>query len=249
MKNVHLKIAAAFLATVAFSGVAHAQIVGESSDTSNIAVGTSGAFGPHQPNRPGIGFPSSPFGSAIVDVQTLQTYVPADTNGVSEFTPSNIPHGDLGYFNLSRVGANEVWFGEWTSDGNVGSGDQTVYFVGRDQSAAPTVATTATYDVKGINDYQTNGALLTGTLTANFNGSGGGTVGGSLTGHQTVSLSNVGISGATFSTANGGAASIAGGSAEASGSFFGSNVAAIAGVVTSNVDRSLDTAFGGSRTN
>ncbi|OAH42148.1 hypothetical protein AX777_22140 [Sphingobium yanoikuyae] len=168
---------------------------------------------------------------------------------MSVFTPSNVPHTGLGYFNLSRVGANEVWFGEWTSDNNVSTGDQTVYYVGRDLSATPTAATTATYDVKGINDYQTNGALLTGTITANFDGSGGGTVGGSLTGHQTVSLSNVGISGATFSTVNGGSASIAGGSAEASGAFFGTNAAAIAGIVTSNVDRSLDTAFGGSRTN
>jgi hypothetical protein len=251
MKNVHLKVAAALLAAVSFSGIAQAQIVGGTSDATRVGVGTSNVpFGPHTAGLPGISFPGSVYGPAVVvDVQGLQSVVPADANGVSAFTPSNVPHPNLGYFNLSRVGANEVFFGEWTSNGNVSTGNQTVYYVGRDLSATPTAATTATYDVKGINNYQGTGALLTGTLTANFNGSGGGTVGGSLTGHQTVSLTNVGISGATFSTTNGGSASIAGNAAAANGAFFGSNVAAIAGTVTVAGNRALDTAFGGGRTN
>lgn len=251
MKNVHLKIAAALLAAASFSGVAQAQIYGQSSDTANIDTGTSNVpFGPHTVGLPGLAFPGSPYGPfVVVDVQGLQSSVPPDANGVSVFTPSNVPHSGLGYFNLSRVGANEVYFGEWTSNNNVSTGNQTVYYVGRDLSATPTAATTATYAVKGINNYQSNGTLLNGTLTANFNGSGGGTVGGSLTGHQTVTLTNVGISGSTFSTSNGGSASIAGNAAAANGAFFGTNVAAIAGTVTVAGNRALDTAFGGGRTN
>lgn len=151
MKNVHLKIAAALLAAASVSGVAHAQIVGETSDSARVGTGTSNVpFGPHTAGLPGLSFPSSPYGPlVVVDVQGLQTSVPADANGVSVFTPSNVPHTGLGYFNLSRVGANEVWFGEWTSDNNVSTGDQTVYYVGRDLSATPTAATTATYDVTG----------------------------------------------------------------------------------------------------
>ncbi|WP_278391357.1 Slam-dependent surface lipoprotein [Sphingobium yanoikuyae] len=249
MKNVYLKIAAALLASVTLPSVAQAQVYGGSSDVSEVVVGESNVpFGPHTAGEPGISTQALGL-TALVDFAGLQSIVGSDTNGVSTITPTNTPHGDLGYFHFAQAGSNDVWFGEWTSDNNVSSGDHTVYFAGQDLAVAPTTATTATYAVQGINDYGSNGTLLTGTLTANFNGTGGGTVGGSLTGHQTVSLTNVGISGATFSTAVGGSASIAGNAAAASGAFFGTNVAGIGGIVTVASDRSLDTAFAGSRTN
>lgn len=249
MKNVHLKIAAALLASAAFSGAAHAQIVSRSSDTSKVIVGTSGAYGPHQPNRPGIGLPTSASGNAIVDFQQLQVFVPP-VNGVSTIDSTSNPHPNQGKFSFARVGAHEVWFGEWSSNGNVNTGSHTVFYSGRDSTNVAPAAHSASYTVKGINDYSARG-LLSGTFNATFNGSGGGTISGSVAGGGlTVNTGTATITGASFTGTGTASATTSGGTVSGgnvNGTFYGNNAAALAGLATFAGNRQLDTAFGGTK--
>jgi hypothetical protein len=82
MKIAYLKLLSAVgIATLAGAGAAHAQIVGGSSDTSKVVVGTSTVnAGPHTSGKPGIAVPNTGL-SQLVDFQFLYTLGP-DGNGV-----------------------------------------------------------------------------------------------------------------------------------------------------------------------
>ncbi|MET1756512.1 Slam-dependent surface lipoprotein [Novosphingobium sp. RD2P27] len=251
MRNVHLKLAAAaLLASATLASSAHAQVVGASSDTSNVEVGASNAPPPHVPGRPGIGFPGSSTGSQKADFQTLQVFVPP-VGGVTTITPAQNPqHPDQGYFSFARVGSNQVWFGEWSNNGSATTGNHTVYYAGSNATTVAPSAHSATYSVNGISDYTTRG-LLSGTFNATFNGSGGGTLSGSLTGGGlTVNTGTTTISGANFTGSGTASATTSGGTVtggNVTGTFFGSNAAALAGIATFTGNRQLNTAFGGTK--
>lgn len=246
------RIVIALVASTALAGTAHAGITGQSSDTSNVVVGTSTINGgPHVSGRPGIAVPATGLGN-LVDFQGLQSSVGTDGNGVSTINSgTSVPtdHSNLGVFHFAKVGAANLYFGEWSQTSSVSAGDHTVYYVG-DDGGTTTVPTsgTATYSVKGISDYANKG-LLTGTFTANF---GASTLTGSIANSgsgYTVNIGTASIAGANF--AGSGASATQSGSTVASGGdvsgrFYGSNAAALAGIVTFS-NNQYDTAFGGTK--
>ncbi|EKU73366.1 MULTISPECIES: Slam-dependent surface lipoprotein [Sphingomonadales] len=267
MKFVHLKaVVGAMALSASLAGVAQAQVVNGSgtSDPANVELGDSTVNGgPHVSGRVGIWVPnlgtSTP--QRFVDFQGLQGFVPPSAYTVTTVnnpTGTITDHSRYGRFDFARANHANLYFGEWSQTGVATAGDHTVYYAGADKTdvTTPIAAATATYSVVGINNYAANPAVLntTGTggatFTATFNGSNGGSLSGTLVGHQTVVLTNVGISGADFGTAFGGSASITPNgstlrSAAVSGEFFGSNAAALAGIATVSGERNLDTAFAG----
>lgn len=248
-------IPAAAVALIAWSGVAQAQIVGASSDTSKVVVGTSTINGgPHVAGRPGIAVPSTGLGN-LVDFQGLQASLGTDANGVTTInSPTGVPtdHSSLGVFHFAKVGSANLYFGEWSQTGNVAAGDHTVYYVG--DTAGTTVPTSgsATYSVKGISDYANKGAL-TGTFTANFGSGTSGTLTGSISNASSGYAVNIGtatIAGVNFA-GTGGTATQSGTTVASgglvSGRFFGASAAALAGLVRFTGNRQYDTAFGGTK--
>lgn len=253
MKIIYRKaLAAAGLASLAWCSAANAQIVGVSTDTSKVVVGTSTINGgPHASGRPGIAVPSTGL-SNLVDFQGLQSSVGVDGNAVSTINaPSGIPsdHTNLGVFHFAKVGTANLYFGEWAQTSSVGDGTHTVYYAG--DSAGTTVPTsgTATYSVKGVSDYANKG-LLTGTFTANF---AAATLTGSIANASngfgvnigTADIDGANIIGGGDATATQSGVQVASGG-QVSGRFYGGNAAALAGVVAFG-SRQYDTAFGGTK--
>lgn len=253
MKIMHLKmLAIAGMAALTWSGTANAQIVGESTDTGEVVVGTSTINGgPHSSGRPGIAVPSTGLGN-LVDFQGLQASVGTDGSGVSTInSPSGVPsdHTNLGVFHFAKVGTANLYYGEWSQTASVGDGTHAVYYVG--DTAGTTVPTsgTATYSVNGISDYANKGPL-TGTFTANF---GAATLTGSIANASTgygVNIGTADIDGANIigegdATATQSGVQVASGG-QVSGRFYGSNAAALAGVVAFS-GRQYNTAFGGTK--
>ncbi|MDG2527836.1 Slam-dependent surface lipoprotein [Caulobacter endophyticus] len=242
----------ASVTAVALAGVAHAGIVGESTDPSVLQVGVSTInAGPHTAGKSGVSVKSIGL-SAFVDFQGLQAVSPS-SGGVSTInSPSTAPgsHNGMGVFNFAKVSTGDIWFGEWSDTANANDGTHTVYYVGDDTGATAGTGT-ASYTVKGLSDYATNG-ILEGTFNADFTGSTlSGFVQSASTGYK-VDIGSVGISGlniastAANATATQGATTLASGG-EVSGKFFGANAAALAGVVTFGGNSVYDTAFGGTK--
>jgi hypothetical protein len=256
MKISHLKMLSAVgAATLAWSGMAQAQIVGASSDTTKVVVGTSNVdAGPHNPGLPGIAVPSMGL-DQIVDLQFLYTLGP-DANGVVTIdAPTGAPtdHSNLGVFHFAKVSGADVYFGEWSQTGSNSASDHAVYYVGSNPTttANAPAAGVATYSVKGISDYANKGAL-SGTFTANFLSGFNGTLTGSLTNAASNYTVNIGtaaiaggaISGASASATSGGS-SVTGGTVN--GRFYGAGAAALAGLVRFAGNAQYDTAFGGTK--
>ncbi|WP_395397935.1 Slam-dependent surface lipoprotein [Novosphingobium sp. BL-8A] len=257
MKFSHLKAFGLSLAiSTAMVGSAHAQVVGESSDSAKVKIAASTVVGgPHSAGKVGINVPSM-LTDQYIDFQGLQTTLGTDANGVTSFvntTQATTDHSKYGRFDYAKVGSYDVYYGEWSQTGSATAGDHTVYYGGTGATADASVPTsgTATYAVKGISNYATNGAQLTGTFTANF---GAGTVTGSI---QNASLKVdigtadiigsqiAGFGTATASNASTNATLASGG--DVSGQFFGSAAQALAGVATFAGSNQYNTAFGGTQ--
>lgn len=247
-------LALTLLTATTLAAGAQAAVVGESSDYNVVNVGPSVISSPggtHTPGRPGIGVLATGL-SSTVDFQGLRTFSPADGNGVTNLDyPSTTPtdHSSLGVFNFARTSSQDVWFGEFKQSSNIADGTHSVYYVGEDgnNSALPAVGT-ATYAVKGINDYAGKG-ILTGTFTANITSGSTGTLSGGLSGGgRVVAIGTANITGTSFSGSGGsyadGTVLFTGGSV--SGQFFGNSGQSLAGIVTFS-NRVYDTAFGGDK--
>lgn len=256
MKLVHIKILPAVcLAALAWSGAAQAQIVGESSNTGKVVVGTSNVdAGPHDPGLPGIAVPSTGL-DQLVDFEFLYTLGP-DANGVVTIdAPSGAPdsHDSLGVFHFAKVSGQGVYFGEWSQTGSMANNDHAVYYVGSNPTTtanAPT-AGVATYSVKGISDYANRG-ILNGTFTATFASGLNGSLTGSLSNAANNYSVNIGTAGIVAGNITGGNASVTAGSTTVNngsveGRFFGSQAAALAGLVHFTGNAQYDTAFGGTK--
>lgn len=224
------------ISVATFSGVANANFVGSQSDNTNVEVGESTVNGgPHVAGRAGIGVASMGL-TKKVDFQALTAYG-SQSNGIHTITGG---HGGLGTFNFAKVGAGDVWFGEW-SDGTSSNSNRAVYYVGDSSNTTLPASGTATYAVKGVNQY--NGSNhLTGSFTANFNTN-------ILSGNIANSNLKVGVNAVINATT----ASFAG-QAKANdstigftqGHFFGADAAALAGFAKFT-DSNLNTAFGGTK--
>lgn len=166
----------------------------------------------------------------------------------------NIPrmpdHSHLGRLSYSKVGNMDVYFGDWSavpSGAAVGTKgtNYTAFYSGTGRTTNLPTTGTATYTVKGINQYHTqNTALLNGTLKADFGKR-------TLNGEMKRTGLNVAINNATINTAQ---ASFAGKATAnkvagtAHGHFFGNQGAAIAGVADFGLNHAYNTAFGGTKT-
>lgn len=265
MNNLKNRALAALAAAALLAGPAHAGIVGESSDISQVKVGKSAvdAVDPNDPakkrhikgQRPAIAVKGIDINKPV-DFQTLQGYAPADSHGVSSlsynrYMPAN--HKNMGVFHFAKVSNANVYFGEWSKTDSVTDGTHTVYYAGDDSATTVPASGSATYSVKGISDYANKG-LLSGAFTAMFRGTGGiltGDMSNDAAGSAkyTVDIGLADIKGATFS-GNSAMASQYGKviyNGNVKGRFFGADAAALAGKVSFQGNRKYDTAFGGTK--
>ena len=272
MKFVHLKaVVGAMALSVALAGTAQAQVVladitSGTSDDTKVNIGVSNVpFGPHRSDRVGISVPSLQPNDFFVDFQGLQTASPP-VNGVTSIhnpTGTVTDHSQYGRFDIAKVDGQNLYFGEWSQTANVAAGDHTVYYAGTGGTSVGNIptSTSATYNLKGVSDYQNKG-LLEGQLNVTFTSGGNGSL--------TSGFLDNGVGSASTYKVDLGSASItagviSGSSAVASnpststtlaslgtvdGRFFGSSAQAVAGIVTFrnvSTDRQYDTAFGGTQ--
>lgn len=166
----------------------------------------------------------------------------------------NIPrmpdHSHLGRLSYSKVGNMDVYFGDWSavpSGAAVGTKgtNYTAFYSGTGRTTNLPTTGTATYTVKGINQYHTqNTALLNGTLKADFGKR-------TLNGEMNRTGLNVAINNATINTAQAsfeGKATANKVAGTTRGHFFGNQGAAIAGVADFGRNHAYNTAFGGTKT-
>ena len=171
-------------------------------------------------------------------------------NGAWHLIPKMPDHSHLGRLSYSKVGNMDVYFGDWSavpSGAAVGTKgtNYTAFYSGTGRTTNLPTTGTATYTVKGINQYHTqNTALLNGTLKADF---GKRTLNGEMkrTG-LTVAVNNAAINTAQASFKGKATANKVAGTTR--GHFFGNQGAAIAGVADFGRNSELNTAFGGTKT-
>ena len=166
----------------------------------------------------------------------------------------NIPrmpdHSHLGRLSYSKVGNMDVYFGDWSavpSGAAVGTKgtNYTAFYSGTGRTTNLPTTGTATYTVKGINQYHAqNSAVLNGTLTADFSSN---KLSGSLKNSGlTIAINNAAIKTAEASFS--GNATANGTAGATRGHFFGNQGAAIAGVAEFGRNHAYNTAFGGTKT-
>lgn len=263
--NVLQQTMLAFTASSLLALSAHA---GASSNSSKIVVGGTehqsnnpkGHEG-SQPGSPGIGVYASKTPFKKTSIERLKKMASWGMGGSydrgNHITYINEDHwlmklsghGDFGHYAFRdfKAGGADVYFGEWSDEGNMTDSTHTVYYVGKDKTNNMPTAGKVTYNVKGINNVENKG-FLTGELKANF-------AKDSLSGDLSRNDLTIGID----ATINSGTASFEG-SATASGSsvagtlagdskgsFFGANAEGLAGIATFTGNPQYDTAFGGTQ--
>ena len=257
MNNLKRYTLAALFAAL-FASPAHAGVVGESSDHSNVKAGKSTVSGgPHVKGRPGIGVRTLRGGvNARVDFQGLTAYAPADSHGVSSLTyPSSAPtdHSKMGVFNFAKVSGANVYFGEWSQTGKLKDKTHTVYYAGDDSGTTVPTSGVVNYAVKGISNYGSKG-VLSGTFEADFMDRllvGSLSNGKSGADKFSLDIGMVDILGAQLLSGNnakatyGNEPAVTGGVVR--GRFFGANAKALAGIATFKDNRQFNTAFGGAK--
>ena len=242
------------MAAQASAAVGAAASQGFNPSAPSVRVGPT-AGGPHGgvAGEPGIGVSTVGRG-AIVSFDGLTKLAPSNPDGVTPIsmaitpadpnTPIPASHSQMGVFSFAQVASEPVYFGEWSATGSETDATHTAYYAGKDVTAVMPVAGQATYAVKGINQYSTNG-LMEGSLTADFGQS-------VLVGTMANSKSTLGIEADIKGSAfDGRAYMIKANEADfgsSQGHFFGNNASALAGIATFD-DHTKDTAFGGSRQN
>jgi len=170
--------------------------------------------------------------------------------GAWHLIPKMPDHSHLGRLSYSKVGNMDVYFGDWSavpSGAAVGTKgtNYTAFYSGTGRTTNLPTTGTATYTVKGINQYHTqNTALLNGTLKADF---GKRTLNGEMkrTG-LIVTVNNAAINTAQASFEGKATANKVAGTTR--GHFFGNQGAAIAGVAEFDRTPAYNTAFGGTKT-
>ena len=170
-------------------------------------------------------------------------------NGAWHLIPKMPDHSHLGRLSYSKVGNMDVYFGDWSavpSGAAVGTKgtNYTAFYSGTGRTTNLPTTGTATYTVKGINQYHTqNTALLNGTLKADF---GKRTLNGEMkrTG-LIVTVNNAAINTAQASFEGKATANKVAGTTH--GHFFGNQGAAIAGVADFGRNHAYNTAFGGTK--
>lgn len=165
-----------------------------------------------------------------------------DRNGVKTVVAKNHYTGqNIGKFtfNSIRSGGANVQYGEWVGREFAKGSNRAVYYSGDSRTRNMPTYGTATYAVKGINNYKGNN-LMTGTLKADF---GARTLAGSLK-NSAVNMninSYIDTRDAEFE----GYAYANGHVGKVDGNFFGNGASSLAGVAKFKTNHNLNTAFGG----
>lgn len=253
------KLSALVLSVLAVTaiGSAHAgPFNGASSSTSNVTVGESDVNGgPHHSGLAGIAVQATGL-TQQVDFQGLSSF--AGVGPVYQlafpYDPES-PHPDLGVFSFARAAAGEdVWYGEWSTNGSPNYSNRTVYYVGdKANFSLPASVTSATYSIKGINrNAGSTTQALSGNLFSSLGPTGGSFYGNLVGGSFTINLGSVGSqiavnSNGQFNNATGAAIAATAITGGVQGEFFGANASSVAGIATFSGNSQYDTAFGGSK--
>jgi len=228
----------------------------------HIEVGISVVpFGPHSMGNAGIGVSSFPgFGTAgKVDFEGL-------TDGLTgpifqleaPITEAPETHDELGVFSFARAGSGDVWYGEWSENGDTPAKGGTyngrqVYYQGDDADESIPGSATApvqvTYNVTGINNAYSSTGVLSGQFDASFYGSAG-TLTGDITDANgfTIDIGNATISDSAAISGSGATAADSGDTLATSGTVDGhffNDQDALAGIVDFGAGSDYNTAFGG----
>ncbi|OSI09178.1 Slam-dependent surface lipoprotein [Neisseria zoodegmatis] len=165
-----------------------------------------------------------------------------DRNGVKTIVAKNHYTGqDIGKFSFNsiRSGGASVQYGEWVGREFAKGSNRAVFYSGDSRTRNMPTYGTATYAVKGFNQYKGNN-LMTGTLRADF---GARTLAGSLK-NSAVNM-NVNTYIDTKDAEFEGYAYANGHVGKVEGNFFGNNASSLAGVAKFKTNHNLNTAFGG----
>lgn len=249
-----------------------ANIVGTQSNPSPstyISVGESQVpFGPHTAGKAGIGISNYAMGikvdfQGLAPSSTATTLTPSMTayqlhDPITPGTPGNPndpAHNGLGSFSFVKVGSGDVWFGEWSTNGNTGSPtyqNRQVYYVGDKTGYTAATGTAVGYTLTGLHRYGAN-THLTGSLTANFSsrtfhgdlsvgatqirlGSSGSQIAFDTSGHFDAASAGQWIAPGNVVLATG----------AVKGDFFGAGAAAVAGIVDFGIP-AMGIAWGGTK--
>lgn len=184
------------------------------------------------------------------NTQWLKTLGGVDKNGVVVLKMNNMPkwvpgfHNQLGNFAFKKVGAEELYYGEWLArDGNINK-DRVMYYAGNNKTEKMPIGGVAVYEVTGINkNTDMDREVLKGQFKADFaknklNGSI------SKTGLTVKVDAGIDKKDASFS-----GTALANGKVDGTtkGHFFGKDAAALAGYAKFNGNNQFDTAFGGTK--
>lgn len=226
---------------------------GSQSDDTNLEVGASVIpFGPHTAGKAGIGIGGDVFSKAMkVDFEGLASTTPTGHTG----NPSTVytfdepitedDHDGLGVFSFAQTSSGDVWYGEWSENGDTNFTARSVFYIGDKANTTMPTSGDADYSVKGFNHFSGSNQL-SGNINVNF---GTGVVDGDLENSDLQIEIDGSVSGSSFAgsatardAANGYALLDSNGVSE--GEFYGSNAAALAGMATFANNSQYDTSFG-----
>ncbi|WP_244182491.1 Slam-dependent surface lipoprotein [Xenorhabdus beddingii] len=191
--------------------------------------------------EPAIGITDIPIvGDKLLPASELKDSATLDGNGIYRYKSEGIPFVEDQYIDVGQVPNAEVYFGEWaqvTADKSDPS--HTVFYTGKDVTTNMPHGGTATYNVKGLSQY--NGSNpLSGQLVANFDTQ-------KLNGSLNNSSLKIGIDANINNDAGFSGQATANDSINGvtDGKFYGDSASSLAGYAKFDSDRNKDTAFGG----
>lgn len=208
----------------------------------NIIVGkTQSTMGPHGGSigAPGIGSRHK-MGGMMISFSGLKNLVTQKPNNVYVLESGGSPHGGMGKFQFSQVADAEVYFGDWSQTGETDDAMHTVYFSGENATTEVPTSGQATYTIAGINQFAGE-EKQAGWFNADFADK---SYTGALEGVNSHSMAGAIEEDGKFS-----GTAIANGihQGDSMGQLFGDNAEQVAGILSYENNRELDTAFGGQK--
>lgn len=165
-----------------------------------------------------------------------------DTNNVYKLNGnSSSAHPDMGSLAFTKLDDADIFFGEWAQGNDMSSASHTTFYSGKDITPEMPIAGTATYGVKGINNYSDNG-FMTGELMADFEENN---LKGSLS--NSVLIMNIDAKISENDSSFSGKAVANSIEGTTAGHFFGNDANHLAGITKFENDHQLDTAFAGTK--
>ncbi|MEQ4915514.1 Slam-dependent surface lipoprotein [Morganella morganii] len=258
MNTFNMKTPLATLVTLcaAFSAVQAQADAGYGSSAApttggNIIIGvteaSSGRGHPSPGGEPGIGYSALYNGTKVsfAGLQGPNRAAPND-NGVSVVVSSENTHTNMGSFNFAKIADADIYYGEWVSGTDFSDDSHTVYYAGKDITAAMPSEGTAQYSIKGLSGYS-SGEQISGTFSTDFDAN-------TFTGSLSSTDLSYSLSGAVSGSAFNGSATVSTTGTDTTavsgitkGHFFGDNAQQVAGYAEFSSDKAKNIAFGGTK--